>query len=268
MALFGRNKDEYEEYAPDNNSIAPKKPLALRILGIFFKVLFWSVIVLINGVMLWRVFSSGDPRAVRTVSGNADLKSAYEAYLADTDENKAPFAVYQREHKTITDELPDEEEEKTGNYGYFALTDVAIFPRAGQVQVVFRYNDSTLDALVKDYSLDFKPDRKNVWYDVTARIVYDATPDIPNDDRTTVRRISPSSASPAWKTLYTYEQLTFSGIENFKNVDAIYIDFYYINDADYAKDPYGTLCIYLDNLNSVEYKLDRKDISSITSGGN
>ncbi len=267
MALFGKKAYDEEEYAPDNNSLAPKKPLVWRILGVCLKVFFWSIVILINGLMLWRVFSSGDPRAVKTVAGNTDLRAAYEKYEADTDEDKAPFAVYQREHKTITDDMPDADAETPGNYGYFALTDVAIFPTAGQVQVVFRYNNSTLDALVEDYGLDFEPDRKTVWYDVSLRVVYDSTPDIPNDDRTTERRYAPTAANPAWKTLYTYEQLTFSGIKDFGSITAMYVDFYYVNDADYAKEPYGTLCIYLEGYNDAEYDLDRKDIAAIKSGG-
>jgi hypothetical protein len=260
MSIFSQN----EEYAPDNNSLAPKKPLAMRIAGLVLKVFFWSIIIFINAFFLWRVFSSGDPREVKTLEANDEIRRAYAAYLADKSEDKAPFAVYQREHKTITDERGDEENGIVGNYGYFALTDVAIIPSASQVQVVFRYNNSTLEALVRDYALDFEPDREEIWFDVTCRAVYDSTPNNPDDDIFTERRYTASASSPAWKTLYTYEQLTFKGITEIDKAEAIYIDIYYINDVEYSARPYGSLCIYLKDYTDVEYKLDRNDKRALT----
>ena len=256
MSLFNKAFDD-EEYSPDNNSIAPPKPLILRIIGGTFKFAFWALIIFINAILLWRVFSSGDPASMKTVIGNESLKNAYEAWINDKSDDKEDFAIFQHANSTITDEDGDEESGTLGNYGYFSLTDVTVFPTASQVQIVFRYNDSTLEALAEDYGLDSVPNKKELWYEVTAKVTY-------TDGST--KRFYCDSPKTAWKTLYTYARMTFTDLGNFEGIDTIDIEIYYKNDINYAAEPYGSLCVYNSSYKNAEYKLDRKDIKAIKKG--
>ena len=111
---------------------------------------------------------------------------------------------------------------------------------------------------MEDYGLDFKPDRKELWYEVSARVTY--------ADGTT-KRFYCDSPKMAWKTLYTYGRFTFRGLGKFEGIKSIDIDIYYKNDVDYAAEPYGSLCVYNSGFKKIEYKLDRKDVKSIENGG-
>lgn len=279
MASFFDDPDDIEEEYE-----GPPTPLFWRIVGKFFKYFFWAIIIVINGLILWRMFSSGDPAVMRTVRGNEALAEAYADYEAQKKAYDAlkseyaildrkgiehdplpeltPFGINQSEHTIITDEAGK-------NYGYFCLTDRVIFPYAGQVQFVFRYNDSTLDALVRDYGLDFEPDKKQDWYDVSLRVLIDRTPDdsSDNDDIDTfeVLRLFPTKDTVSTeKNLYSYRQFSFEGLpEMLEGVTAVYVDVYYKDDINYKKTPYGQLTLYLAEYEDDAYKLDRKDVAAI-----
>lgn len=283
MASFFDDPDDYEEEYE-----GPPTPLFWRIVGKVFKYLFWAIIIGVNGLLIWRMVSSRDPAAVTTVMGNPELAAAYEEFKTVRDEYKAlkleydaldkkgiehdplpefmQFGINQSEHTIITDEADK-------NYGYFCLTDRVIFPYAGQVQFVFRYNDSTLEALAEDYDLDFEPSKREDWYDVTLRVLIDRTPDddTDNDDPETFEsvRIRPSVVEKTNKTLYSYRQMSFEGLPRMlEGVYAIYVDVYYKDDVNYKETPYGQLTLYLKEYDNDTYKLDRKDIAAIRRAAN
>ena len=165
-----------DDYSSEEGVEAPPKPLWAKILGNAVKIIFWTLIILMNALLLWRLFSSGNPSELKAVTPNPELKAAYSAFLAEKEAGqtggKDLFAAHQQENSrtNITDEDADAETGFPGNYGYFALTDQVLFPTAGQAQVIFRYNLSTLDHLAEDYSLSGRPDPGEDWYDVTLRV--------------------------------------------------------------------------------------------------
>lgn len=273
MASFFDDPDDFEE----DEYEGPPTPLFWRIVGKVIKYFFWAIIITINGLLIWRMLSSGEPAVMKTVRGNPELAAAYRDYEALKKEYSEmdregkehpklpPFGINQSEHTIITDEA---DKEKGYNYGYFSLSDRVIFPTAGQVQLVFRYNDSTLDALVGDYGLDFKPDKKEDWYDVSLRVLIDRTPEdaADNDDPEAfdMIRVFPCETVRKTKNLYSYRQFCFEGLpKDLEGVTAIYVDVYYKNDINYKKAPYGQLTLYLSEYNDDAYRLDRKDIAAI-----
>ena len=266
MADFFKDEDEgYLEEPYD----APPKPLAMRIIGITLKCAFWGIILLINVLVLWRIFSSGDPEDMQVIAGNKVLSSAY-TQAAENGELDG-FALYQPDHNDITDEKATRDENSNiidpGNYGYFGITSSLIFPTAHQAQIVFRYNDSTLEHQAKDYALPTVPAKGGDYYDVTLRVLTDLTPedktDNDKDEYLKTTRIESAVAGKAEKTLYTYNRLVFDGLPDIDGIVAIYVDIYYVEDVNYDNEAYGTLCIWHEDAKTKTYELTRKDIAAI-----
>ena len=261
-------KDEDEGYLEESYE-APPKPLALRIIGTGLKCGFFGINLLINVLVLWRMFSSGDPSDMQVVAGNEILADAYAK--AEERGTLADFALYQPEHDDITDEKATYDENDNvidpGNYAYFGVTSSVVFPSAHQAQIVFRYNDSTLEHLAQDYSLTAVPEKGGEYYDVTLRVLTDLTPDDKTDNDKTeflgTTRIKATSAIPAEKTLYTYRRMVFDALPEIDGIVAIYVDIYYVGDVNYDNEAYGTLCIWKENAKTKEYELTRKDIEAI-----
>ncbi|MCQ2426890.1 MAG: hypothetical protein MJ137_00625 [Clostridia bacterium] len=248
--------DDPDDYSPEESVDAPPKPLAVRILGLTIKILFWSLILFMNGVILWRLFSSGDPSELKRVNADNTLKGAYADYIAVTHEPGDYFAFNQVENTrmNITDEDPDEETGFPGNYGYFAVSHQVIFPYAGQAQITFRYNLSTLTHLMEDYELPEVPDKSGDYYDVTLRVVM-------KDG--TEKRIKPADVRKDTKSRYCYYGMMFKDLPSVDDVSGMFVDIYYIDDLDYTARPYGELCIYNAEYKKCEYKLGRKDAAAL-----
>lgn len=207
-----------------------------RVIGIIFRAFFTLLIIGVVGILFWRIFSSGDPKSMDTLA--VDRKT-YEAY-----EENGKLTMWYQEQNNIT------KAEK--NYGYFAVTDWYYIEEAEQIQLTFRYNNSTIDHLVKDYGLDEKPDRSEILYDVTLYVAYDLTPDNTKDndgnDPESVKfvRYTAELAGTEQKNLYNYRKYIIDGVKiaEGEHVLAVYADFYYVGDINYEEEAYGTLCLY------------------------
>ena len=175
-----------------------------------------------------------------------------EAICAAYEAGGGELTVLTQDQNTIT--------RSERNYGYFAVTQDVLIPEVNQIQLLFRYNNSTIRALAKDYNLSETPSRDAELYDVTVLLAIDLTPDDPSDnagnDPASVRFVRVHAmAEPTvdQTTLYNYRRFVFdvgeSGEDLASLIDsglllAIYADVYYVGDLDYDKDPYGVLCLY------------------------
>lgn len=211
---------------------------------------------------LWRVFSSGDPKDMAALDVNPPVLAAYEAAEAAG----AELTVYSQEQDHIT--------RAEHNYSYFAVTDVKFVEEADQVQVLFRYNNSTIRHLVEDYGLPAIPERSADLYDVTLYVAYDLTPGDPTDndgnDPESVKfiRYYPTSHTAAQKNLYNYRKFIFDGVDmtvTENPVLAVYVDVYYKEDVDYGKDSYGTLIIYDYASERIPYTLSKGDREALAA---
>ena len=217
---------------------------------LFGRVVKWSIsllLCLICGILIWRMCSSGDPEAVKYLMGNEVLFDAYEKHGDDL------VVQYQMQDTITTAEY---------NRGYFSVTQYVFIPEAKQVQLVFRYNNSTIKNLARDYpELAEIPDKSEELFDVTLLTTTDLTPDN-RDDNThnaalQMERYYPSAATRTETSLYTYYRFVFDNIEVTPDTLWVFADIYYVGDLDYAKRPYGTLCLYDDESPWVDYKLSR-----------
>lgn len=218
---------------------------------VFWRVVKWSVsllLCLICGILIWRMCSSGDPENVKYLMGNEALYEAYEKHGDDL------VLQYQMQQTITTTER---------NRGYFSVTQYVFIPEAKQVQLVFRYNNSTLKHLAEDKGLDAVPDKSEELFDVTLVTTTDLTPDNREDnantDVLTMERYYPSAATREETSLYTYYRFVFENIETTPDMLFVDVDIYYEGDLNYEEPAYGTLRLYDDESPWVTYKLSRTE---------
>ena len=205
-----------------------------RAVSWMFRLVFTLLVFAVVGVVVWRVFFSEKiPKEIRYLQKNEVLSAAYAA----NDEN---LTFRRQEQASIT------RGEK--NNGYFSVVDCVFIPEAEQVQIVFRYNNSTIRHLAADYGLDPIPDKAEELFDVTLVRTTDLTPDdkTDNGDPSTLakERILPSSSVRAENSLYTFYRIVFDGVRIEPDTDGIFADVYYLGSLDYSATPYGALCLY------------------------
>ena len=216
---------------------------------VFWRVVKWSIsllLVLICGILIWRMCSSGDPERVKYLMGNEALYEAYEKHGDDL--------VLQYQNQDTITLAPH-------NRGYFSVTQYVFIPEAKQVQLVFRYNNSTIKHLAEDKGLAAVPDKSEELFDVTLVTTTDLTPDNREDNANTdvleMKRYTPSAATRAETSLYTYYRFVFDNIEITPEMLFVFADVYYEGDLNYEEPAYGTLCLYDDESPWVTYKLSR-----------
>ena len=195
---------------------------AFDIIKLFFRTVFVLLVAAVFAVLFWRMASSRVPKELLELTPNEVLK---EAYAEHGDE----LTLMTQEQNTIT--------RTKENYGYFAVSEALFIPKANQLQLIVRYNDSTLEALQKDYGLDFLPENDKDWYDVSIVVATDLTPENEDDnlsnDRESVAltRILPTTVSASMhKGRHNYRKLIFDGISFDDSLLAVYADFFYIED--------------------------------------
>jgi hypothetical protein len=214
-----------------------------KLMGCLIKLLFGLLIFAVCGFLLWRIFSSSTPDSLTDISVNDAI---YEAYEADGE-----LGAFRQEQGTIT--------RGARSPGYFSITHTVFIPEANQIQVVLRYNNSTITATAEDYGLEETPARSDNIYDVTLLFAIDITPENKDDnletDEDSVRfvRVHASDCESGEKNLYNFRRFVFdletSELDLNYLLDeelliAVYTDVYYIGDLDYEETPYGTLCLY------------------------
>ena len=247
------------------------KGYILAIVKWFFRLIIVTVIALVVGVFVWRFITSTPPDELMTVTPNDKLFEAYN-------ENGGLVMITQ-EQNTIT--------RNEDSYGYFAVSDVVFIPEIEQLQILIRYNDSTLKALKGDYAEDFSalgedeyPDSLRDWYDVSVVLARDLTPENSEDnleskpESVELVRIKPTEVSAsAHVDRYSYRRLIFDNVTMDELTLAVYADFYYLGDVAYEKEDfdiytdtaYGTLCLYTFADRTLEVELTKDDIKAIES---
>ena len=248
------------------------KSTTSRIIGWAVRLLIGAMIFSVVGVLLWRIFSSGDPASMTVLQPNEQVYTAYQ-------KEGEQLQILHQQHDTIIREGPAK--------GYFSVTQSEFIPAADQLQITFRYNNSTLKYVAEDYGKDAPLERGKDWFDVTVTVAYDLTPENDSDndinDAASVRfeRYQPSACVKDTKNLYNYERLTFDGIDICDGFDqegkpimradvlAVYVDIYFNEDVDYEKEPLGTLLIYLygNERRVLVDTLDKKDIAALEDFG-
>lgn len=248
--------DEAEEYENTPEEFGGPSKRAKTIKRIL-RVVGWIIFVSVLGVLFWRMCSTAnDPKSVSTLMVNDELAEAYSTFGEDL------YVYYQNlDQFTRGDE----------NYGYFAVTQSVIIPAADQIQLVFRYNISTLEYLAEDYPSDFPrlPDRNADLFDVTLVKVIDLTPDNTedNDDEENLRyeRYHASDSVKDQTSRHNYERFLFENIDC-EDALEVYVNIYYKGDLDYEDDAYGIIRVYTsdETENRCKYILSTADKAALS----
>lgn len=236
------------------------------LLKVLFKILTTSVVLLVFGIFIWRFVTGRVPAELKVLTPDAALAEAYGQHGED-------LVLYTQKQNSIT------RAEK--NYGYFVCSQAILIPDANQVQILIRYNDSTLEATERDYGLsEGTLDPESDWYDVTLVVARDLTPENSADNlgsdvgSVSLTRIQPSEVSESLhKGLYSYRRLVFNNVPQDALTLAIYADFYYVDDISYleedfdiyADEAYGTLCLYAYADKNVPLTLTKDDVAALES---
>ena len=217
---------------------------AFRITGRLIKLLIGLLIFAVIAMIVWRVVSSNNPKDMERLTPNDKLISVYKEQGDD-------LLIFKQDQRSVTS--------GNNNYGYFSVTDYAIIPDADQIQLLFRYNNSTITSTVEDYGLEETPARDEDIYDVTLLLAIDLTPEDKDDnleiDEDSVRfvRVHASSCESGVKNIYNFRRFVFdtetadldlSTLLDEELLIAVYADIYYAYDLDYEDTPYGSLCLY------------------------
>ncbi len=227
---------------------APRKSFKLWVLGIVLRALFGLLILAMVLLLLWRVYFSGIlPKEMKRLAPNDTLKAAYAA--------EGEFEMFTQKQATIT-------KVDGYNYGYFGVPRFVFIPAASQVQVVLRYNNSTLKKVQSDLGLAEPLPRGKEIFDVTAVVVRDLTPGDTTDnadgnENIGQTRVAATAVSVDTTALYTYFLYTFDGVDMGNDVLAVYLDIYY--GTDYTEKALGTLRLYHYQTERLPVRLSAKE---------
>jgi len=215
------------------------------VVKLFFRAVFVLLVISVFVILFWRMSAARVPEHLEVLTPNEVL---LEAYQREGD----GLTTLTQQQNTIT--------RTEENYGYFTVSGATFIPAAKQLQLLVRYNDSTLEALKADYELDFTPESDKDYYDITVVLAIDKTPTDKTDNLASdpesveLVRLAPSAiAASEHKGRHSYRKLIFDGVPiEDETLLAVYVDFYYIGDVAYEREDfniyedkaYGTLCLY------------------------
>ena len=208
---------------------------APRIIGRIIGILVGLFVFAVCGLLVWRMFfSTKIPKNIDTMTPNTILSEAYEAHNGNLTYRYQEFSTISR---------------AKDSYGYFSVETCVFIPEANQVQLVFRYNNSTIEHLQEDYGLDSLPEKSQHLFDVSLVIANDPTPDNHDDDYQSdlleTKRILPSGEPLREETtLYTFYRYVFDGVTVEDVTNSIYLDVYYVEEIHYDQRPYSSLLLY------------------------
>lgn len=238
---------------------------AFAVIKLLFKALTVGVVLLVVGLFLWRFTVSRVPEDLKVMSPNDALAELYG------DQGEQVVLLTQEQNTTTRAE---------DSYGYFTACQAVYIPDIDQLQVLIRYNDSTLRATEKDYGLDedsLGSDKD--WYEITLLVMKDKTPENDEDNYGNYRdaiefvRIHPTEVTESrHTTLHNYRRLVFDGIDPTEtDILAVFLDFYFVEDIPYhsedfdvySEDAYSALCLYTYKEENATRALSKKDIAAI-----
>lgn len=191
-----------------------------HLLGRILKLVFVSLIYGVCLLLLLRMCSAKTPKELRGLDPNPALKDAYA--------ESGNLTLCYQNGDSITRTEPSK--------GYFAIPEYYYIPEANEVQLVFRYNNSTLKHVSDDYEIDPALTREGDWFDLSLVLT--------KKDGTSLR-IHPAKIEKSLsKKLYVFYRVTFDDVVVDDTTTGLFTDIYYKDDLDYEKSAYGTLCLY------------------------
>ncbi|MBE6689746.1 MAG: hypothetical protein E7590_00485 [Ruminococcaceae bacterium] len=222
----------------------PRQRYALWLSSQILKLLGALLIFAVICAICWRVFISNiPPKEMKRLQATPQLAAVYGEQGDD-------LTIYTQEQPSVT--------KAESNYGYFGVSRYAFIPAAGQLQVIFRYNNSTLRHLQEDYALPERPAPGDpTLFDVTVVTVSDSTPNVEGDEQKA--RIHHTSCRVDTTALYTYVCFIFDNVNVNETTAGVFLDVYYREDIRYEESAYGTLLLYSSSSPNIGVELSRQE---------
>lgn len=225
----------------------PRSSYTLWILGHVLRGLFVLLIIFVCTLLIWRMaFSQRPPKELRLLGANTVLCEAYE-------KNGGITVLEQPDQRGYT--------EAEDNYAYYQIDWCLFLKEAKQVQLLFFYNNSTLERASDKLGLESVLPRGEEVFSLELVICVDVTPAGHDGDPVIEERvIRPTSCETGDNSLYTFSRYTFDNVELTEDVVVVYLDVYY---EDGARTELGTMRLYHEESRSVERTLTSKEEKSI-----
>ncbi|MBQ8718882.1 MAG: hypothetical protein IJY66_06420 [Clostridia bacterium] len=260
MSEYNNNRpslDDLDDEAVRHPERYPNKTLTR--IGKVIKWFFVSLAALVFVVMIWRINTMESvPANMKALTMNDRL---YAAYLQSGEDLRM-----------ITQSKLDPVSTNEEAYGYFWIADSVIIPDAQQLQLVVRYNNSTLEHLADDFKLTDIPSRDDEVIAVRLRVITDATPGDPtdNDDEAawTSHILEPTGMPRVGKKdVYNYRRYVFDDVSMTDDLIGLAVDFYYVGATD-AEAPIASLFAYYGEAENETVKLTKDDANALKEFGN
>lgn len=206
------NETMSNDYYSDGEQ-KPKSPV-----GKIFKWIGLALVVLVYGLILFRIFIKENPAGAGEFIWTEDTVAAYQADSAGfsvksqkiqsynkvvgEDENGVPVA----ERVTYNDITSD---------GCFMVSDMVYVPASKELQVTLRFNREALNKLKERYALSDNP---------TGDIFFFALEGVGED------YITDYSYTVTKRFTYEYRRLVFRNVD-MSSADLVYLNIYYIEDV-------------------------------------
>ena len=204
----------------------PTNSYALWITGLLLRALFVLLIVGVCALTAWRVFFSRSiPKELRAISDNEILSAAYAANggeLHILEQAQVPYS------------------QAADKQAYFNLDYCCFITEAKQLQILFFYNNSTLEYAAEDLELAQIPPAGEEVFRLAVTQYINTTPDKTGEERVIDSvTLTPSDCEIATTSLYTFFRYTFDGVDLTDNV-VVYLDVFYGE----SEESYSTLRLY------------------------
>lgn len=191
----------------------PKGPV-----GKIFKWLGLALVVLVYGLILFRIFIKENPSGAGEFIWTADTVAAYQTegagftvksqqiqsynMVIGEDENGVPIT-----ERVIYNDITSD--------GCFKISDLIYVPSSGELQVTLRFNRQALNKLKELYALSENP---------TGEIFFFALEGVGGD------YITDYSYTVTKRFTYEYRRLVFRNVD-MSSADLVYLNIYYIEDV-------------------------------------
>jgi hypothetical protein len=246
------------------------------VIGKILKFTFYAIIIGINGFLIFRMLSAGDPTVMETMMVN-----------------DRTAALWQKQGEEM--EILTQKQYLLSEDGRFAQSNLRWMPDINQLQITVRYNNSTVKGLVEDFLMpETKEEGEEVvipeppnddedLFDITlVKVVNLTEEEKAEQDKETLEqdalgdegesaplrhevRYTYSASMPAEKLMYNYRRLIFDDID-LSDAEALYLEFYYRDAVDYTAEPYTELLIWHAQSLTRPYELTKHDIKALNGG--
>ena len=221
----------------------PKSSYTLWIMGHVLRGLFALLIVFVCAFLIWRVaFSQKPPKGMRNIGTNEVLRAALE-------EHDTLTMITQKTQVSYT--------EAADKQAYFQYDWCIFVEEADQVQLVFFYNNSTLEKVQAEQSLDKELPSGEIVFDVVLTQYIDCSPEGHEGDPVTEKKEFAPTASEVSVNrngMYTFTRYTFDGVD-LADTLVIYLDVYH----EEVPTSLGTLRLYHAENRTEVREIERKE---------